>query len=435
MEATSPRPRAVSPSGDEPESRGRVDPLLPYAREVRRSVIVVALSALSACGGPSTPRPATVVVGPVSPRPAYGRPARPGPPRAAARTLPPPRIVTLSQGAEARCGLDETGSLWCWNRMSFERAEDGPRGGFLRVTEGGTHGCALDARAMVSCWGNNDAGALGDGSTTYQKIPRPVVGLGPVASVAAASERTCAVTLTGDLHCWGKTAWGLVGDGTLVDDGIAKARRVAGPPILRGVSSVGVGPYHTCAALTDGRVSCWGGNLAGECGFTPVHPPTPRPTIVTHARDVVTVAAAESTTCTLDKQARVRCWGRLGDPRGAKIPNFGGAKPSPREYPLPPPERAVELAVGGPFACVRTATGNVFCWGDNERGQLGDGSTTEREMPVRAGLTEPALQIAASDDEICALLAGGRVACWGHWRRLDHEPASSVPTLVAPPEE
>ena len=374
-----------------------------------------ALSLLLACGPAAQPTPqapGALVPAPLQPT-TSGRPSGARDPSVSQG--PRPVITRLSHGADASsCGLDVDGAIWCWNTMTFERdVAVGRDATFL--SRGSGHGCVVDARGGATCWGSNYFGELGDQKPVqYRDAVASVPGLPPVAEISAQSGRTCARTVAGAVSCWGDRSWGKAGDGTLIEESrdAGKKLSVSGT-IVTGAISIASGSSHSCAALGDGTVRCWGGNLSGQGGTLHANPPTPRPTAVPHATGVVALAAGELATCSLDRAGVVRCWGGvLGDP-ASPVPRYSDAHPQPRTTVLPAP--AVEISVGSDHACARVADGRVFCWGDNDRGQLGDGTTTRRDQAAPVALSVAATQLSTSGHSSCAL-AAGRVFCWGRER-------------------
>ena len=127
------------------------------------------------------------------------------------------------------------------------------------IAGGDSHTCMVNADTTVSCWGENDRGQLGDGTTTDSVSPVLVVGLADVVEVTTASNHSCARTKSGQAFCWG-TGQGL-GNGTGADSPTPVA--VSG---LIDAQSIAVNGYHSCAARTSGTVVCWGDNSYGELG-------------------------------------------------------------------------------------------------------------------------------------------------------------------------
>ena len=130
------------------------------------------------------------------------------------------------------------------------------------VTSGGSHVCALVHNGGARCWGVNDNGQLGDGTTTNRSTPVAVSGLPlNLAQIAAADDHTCALLADETVKCWGLNSKGQLGDGTTSDSSTPVA--VSG---LTDVVQIALGDAYTCALLDSGDVECWGWNTFGQLG-------------------------------------------------------------------------------------------------------------------------------------------------------------------------
>jgi alpha-tubulin suppressor-like RCC1 family protein len=192
------------------------------------------------------------------------------------------------------------------------------------------------------------------------------------------------------------------------------------------VQQVAGGYYHTCAALTDGKVRCWGNNDSGESGQTvtagqDIHPPAE----VGGLTNVTGIAASFSTTCALLGGGTVECWGYNGGQQLGRGGTTNDTTPHPEHQPVVGLTGATFLrgSTGGHF-CAIVAGGQVKCWGGNGSGQLGDGSSGGfKGTPVTVcapGTTAlpcspmtGATFVVGGDSHTCAIVAGGKVACWG----------------------
>jgi hypothetical protein len=136
--------------------------------------------------------------------------------------------------------------------------------GVIAVNAGYSHTCALTTSGGVKCWGDNDYGKLGDGTTgSRRSTPVDVVGLtSGVSAVSAGGSHTCALTASGSAKCWGYNYSGALGDGT----GNNSSTPVDVVGMISGVSTINTGALHTCALTTSGRVKCWGENYYGQLG-------------------------------------------------------------------------------------------------------------------------------------------------------------------------
>jgi alpha-tubulin suppressor-like RCC1 family protein len=249
------------------------------------------------------------------------------------------------------------------------------------VSAGDSHTCAIDRGGGVSCWGSNDRGESGQSSLGVRATGLPVPGLAPVAEVAAGSRFTCARTLAGRVDCFGANESGQCGAGLGSPDIITAGsqRRAA---VMAGAEEITAGQSHACARLGT-QVWCWGANAWGQVGAPIVAPAVvPTATRVLNLGDVTQVQAGGAFTCAR-ASGRVWCWG--ANPRGQLGNGTFADSVTPVEVRLPRDEVAAELAVGEEHACARTLTARVFCWGSNHLGQLGqqDPLSIPRAEPLR----------------------------------------------------
>lgn len=302
---------------------------------------------------------------------------------------------------------------------NHEAAVDASADGLARVmlAGGGAHTCARTVARTVACWGRNTYGELGmDGGDRL--TPTTVPGLSDVIAVAAGggggsglSGHTCALTVPGTVFCWGANDWGQLGDGTTAivsAPGRAEPRAVAG---LTGVVEVTAGIHHTCARKDDGTVWCWGRGDMGQLGIGKlVSVATPTPAL--NLSDAVQVVAGAYHTCTRRASGAVACWGRNAYGEAGTGDFF--VAPTPVTVAGLPP--AAFLAAGSSTTCVVVADGSALCWGDDEYGQLGDGAGGPQILsatPVPVPGLEQVARIGLAGASGCALLASGKVKCWG----------------------
>jgi hypothetical protein len=187
-------------------------------------------------------------------------------------------VAALAAGGVYTCALTAVGGIKCWGFNIYGQLGDGtttsPRltpvdvtglaSGVAALAAGPDHACALTAAGGVKCWGRNDFGQLGDGTTSSRLTPVDVSGLGSgVAAIAAGLFHTCALTTGGGIKCWGDNGSGQLGDGTTTTH--------LTPVDVSGLGSrvavIAVGANHTCAVTAGGGVKCWGDNDAGQLGI------------------------------------------------------------------------------------------------------------------------------------------------------------------------
>lgn len=346
--------------------------------------------------------------------------------------------VAVSAGRLHTCALIADGTVRCWGFNDSGQLGDGtterrftpvPVPNLINVTAlaaGRTHTCALVASGSVQCWGSNFNGRLGDGTTTNQLRPVAVRGLDSVVAISA-SDHTCAVRADGTVMCWGPNSNGQLGDGTTTDRPTPVFVPDTGPlapdGVLSHTTTISAGQLHTCVLRADGRVRCWGRNFFGQLGdgtFTDRFTPG----VVGGLTTAVAVTVGSGHTCALLGDGALRCWGSslfgvLGNGTA------GTSSDSPRPAAVVGGGGGIsarDIGAGGGLTgpghtCAVRANGGAACWGSNFRGQLGNNDPTEAPVPAPAAVPiNNATGVTGGDAHTCALRANGTVFCWGRNR-------------------
>ncbi|MSO59860.1 MAG: RCC1 repeat-containing protein, partial [Ilumatobacteraceae bacterium] len=277
------------------------------------------------------------------------------------------------------------------------------------ITAGDHHSCALLSTGAVKCWGNNNKGQLGDGTTDQRNTPTAVSGLSSgVTAITAGGPHSCALLSTGAVKCWGSNQFGQLGDGTYYN----KSSPTAVSGLSSGVTAITAGNSHSCALLSTGAVKCWGYAASGQLGNNYTTGRTIPDDVFGLSSGVTAITAGENHSCALLSTGAVKCWGdnqyeQLG------IPNIVGSSKVPIDVSG---SLSGVTAITGDnnHSCALLSTGAVKCWGYNHKGQLGDGSTTQRNTPTDVSLLSGVTAITAGGPHSCALLSTGAVKCWGN---------------------
>ena len=224
----------------------------------------------------------------------------------------------------------------------------------IQLTVGQRHACALRRGGTVACWGENDDGQLGDGTTTDRVSAADVPGVTMAVQVAAGSAHTCALQRDGKVRCWGSNEGDVLG--------VKGGQPQTTPAVVRGVGDVDLlaaGGQFMCGRRRGGAVRCWGSNREGELGH-----------------------------------------GDVAGGAGRDVVGIGGA--------------VVELVAGSGHACVRRADGQVLCWGSDDDGELASGATRQKwAVPRDIEGVRDAVEVVAGEGRTCVRRPGGQVVCWG----------------------
>ena len=255
---------------------------------------------------------------------------------------------------------------------SFPVPVIGLSSGVIAVSAGAGHTCAVTTDGGVLCWGADDDGELGDGNTEWNSpLPVAVTGLSSgVTGLSAAVDHTCALTIDGGVLCWGSDYDGELGDGH-TGGNCAVPVDVIGLPA--GVNALSTGDGPTCA-VTSAGAWCWGIENTGNAASHATTPSLVPQNDAGLPSNIRAISAGAFDSCALTSDAGVWCWGdnQYGE-LGNGAPEGGGMT-----VPVPVsglPAGIVAVAVGGAHACALTSDAGVWCWGDNQFGELGNNTT------------------------------------------------------------
>jgi alpha-tubulin suppressor-like RCC1 family protein len=214
----------------------------------------------------------------------------------------------------------------------------------------------------------------------------------------------CVVRCDGAVRCWGRNDLGQLGRGFT-----SPSESPGAVPALGEVTLMAAGFEHTCA--WDGVLRCWGDNSFGMLGRG-TREASPNPVAVMGlSPPVVSVAGGGSHTCAALDTGEVWCWGDNARGQLANSSSEMRARPT-RAASLQGP--AVEVVTGQYHTCARLRSGDVSCWGQATFGTLGDGTVTNRAAPGLVPLRAAAVDLASTDNHACVALDDGSAWCWGY---------------------
>lgn len=297
----------------------------------------------------------------------------------------------------------------------------------LAIKAGGYHTCMLTVSGSLYCWGNNEQGQLGDGTTTTRYLPIKVP-LSSVKSFALGKIHTCAITSAGT-YCWGNNSVGQLGDGT------TDTRTSPTKNSMVGATQLAAGSQHTCAINGLGDTYCWGNNPRGELGLGYHSNEIPFPKLIPTKSSMVgatQITAGSQHTCAINSTGAY-CWGVNDNAQLGKLgqecpnPNYNYVSPSICKANYIPVQisnektggRLTSIEAGSFFTCGINEKKETFCWGANDGGQLGDGVSVQNYgygtlLPRKSNMTDAIkLFTGSSSSHICAINLTGAY-CWGN---------------------
>nr|AIF25460.1 RCC1 domain-containing protein [uncultured marine group II/III euryarchaeote SAT1000_51_D10] len=378
--------------------------------------------------------------------------------------------VSISAGAYHTCAILDDASLACWGRNGYGQlgigsnsSQNSPQtvdlgAGRKAVTVSAGEGftCAILDNSSLKCWGDNQYGQLGIGTgsddTNHYYTPQ-LVDLDSNSSavaVALGSGHACVILDDGSLKCWGQNSHSQVGLGAPFDDVNQDSPQTVLLEVGRSAVALTAGYDNSCAILDNASLACWGDNEYGQLGPSSTVPGYSRIPSPTHvdlgSNSALAVSNAGLHTCVAIDNGSLNClgynqYGQLG--LGNYTPSGGIDTPqwvnlgTGRHVDLS--ERDIDgdgtlnifdthmpgmqegsafsrstIAAGSDHTCAILVNGSLYCWGENDYGQLGLGDTTLRTLPSYVDLGGgSAIGVAAGYKFTCVIVENGSIYCWG----------------------
>ena len=303
--------------------------------------------------------------------------------------------TAITTGSINSCALHLTGTISCWGNNEFGQVGNGQSGRNERslvpaqvlsitdataITTGWGHSCALHQDGTISCWGGNDYGQLGNGTTRNRSVvPVKVVGITDATAITADVGHSCALHQTGAISCWGRNVFGQLGNGTRTGSSVPV--QVTGITDATAITTGGGLDGYTCALHQTGAISCWGVGIYGQLGDGN-SASSVIPVQVTDITDATAITSSVWHSCALHQDGTISCWGRNGDGQLGNVTYADSSVPV-RVFGI---TDATAINAGSGHSCALRRDGTISCWGRNNFGQLGNGQSgrnVRSPAPVR----------------------------------------------------
>lgn len=335
------------------------------------------------------------------------------------------KLVRSNIGYTCDCAGTERGGPFC-DGADEDAGTTAAGGHTLSFSSPYYSSCAVMQDHTVRCWGHNEFGELGDGTRTDRNVPTKVMNLDQVEQVDIGLNTTCAVRQDASLRCWGYNGTGLVHDDSNND-----RTTPTEPKGITNVVQVSLGDSQACVRHSDDTLECWTGvdhdGLVAAANGT---------------HDVVDVEASFFTTTAWLRDGSIRHWGSqtlptvpaqarikrivsgyyhacvlTDDGRVYCLGNGAGdgqsGQPEGDDRHVQGISDAIDIAAGFEHTCALLRDHSVRCWGQNERGQLGDGTNDDSALPVKVVGAEHVTNVQCGRDHSCARFEDGSISCWG----------------------
>jgi alpha-tubulin suppressor-like RCC1 family protein len=353
------------------------------------------------------------------------------------------KFKSISSGVAHTCAVNMDGNVYCWGDKTSGKLGNGAASGYsalpiaispgaissnsrlLSVATAANSTCALDTEGKIYCWGDNSDGQLGDGTSTMSTTPvATVIGTNSYIAISGGINHMCAIQGNGIGLCWGGDALEQLGNGA--SGGVLTPSPVSSNPLPVGSTFVQIdaGGNHSCGLLSSGASFCWGNDSNGQLGHgyagsSPYPDPVDMPAELTN-EGFTSISAGIDHSCGITGSGQLFCWGsdtngQLGN--GASS-GFGVPHPISASNVMGMPA-SKEMALGHDFGCDLAAFGAIFCSGNNSLGQLGNGGIsggTTSPVPINDGMVtgvKSFRSIAAGNFHSCGLTAENNLFCWG----------------------
>ncbi len=286
----------------------------------------------------------------------------------------------VATGVNHTCGIKTNGTLYCWgsnnagqlgngtNEPHYQPEKVGNDSNWRDMALGSSNTCAIKTDGSTYCWGNNYLV-----ETEYNKSPERVGTDNDWTQISSGTSHFCAIKSNGSIYCWGYGGHGQFGTGSN-EHGVEIPTLAVSENRWKYLSSAN---YHSCAINSHDNLFCTGENLGGALGTGDYEKSNRYLKVDTAKNPIIVETGFNRISAMIDIDEKMHYWGntKFVDETDGTTPN--------RPIPFEENRRASLITIGYYHGCFITAEGELYCWGKNDYGQIGDGTQEEREVPVK----------------------------------------------------
>lgn len=298
------------------------------------------------------------------------------------------------------CGITSTGVLKCWGNNAPTPAIVDAGISYKFISAGSDYKCGITSLDQLKCWGNNSYGQLGIGTTTSQATPT-IVNSGTTYKMISASRgtmTTCAITSADVLQCWGYNYYGQVGNGNTTD--------VLSPTTIdsgTNYKKVSVGSSITCGITDTNKIKCWGHGYLGNGTYSSYLSVPTAIDVITDYSDI----SVGGHICGVTTSSLTKCWGSNS---GGQL---GDGTSADRQTPtvILSSDIFTTVTAGGGFSCGLKSNGSIVCWGQNAVGQFGYGNAFSNRVPTKVDFTGTIADVSVGESILCLIDSSQKLKC------------------------
>ncbi|MAV90582.1 MAG: hypothetical protein CL676_04120 [Bdellovibrionaceae bacterium] len=326
-------------------------------------------------------------------------------------------FVWAAPGNEQTCGITDSGQGMCWGRNVEGNLGDstttdsltsvGINGAYVwdMMSSNTRTTCGVINNGDAYCWGEGTGGQIGNGSSANQSVPALVSGSHSWVEVSVGLQHVCGLTAGGDIYCWGTNPSGQLGNNSTTTSNV--------PLIVSGgltFIDVEVGGSSSCGITNTNAAYCWGLNTNGQLGDGTT---TTRlvPTLVGGAHSWNEISVGGSHACGITTSGTLYCWGAGTSGQIGNAQSFEQTSPTQESFGATDWDYVTS---GNQHNCAVNLSGDIYCWGANTSGQLGNGTTTTSNSPSLISATGPFDNVFSSYNHTCGVKSNGLLTCWGN---------------------